>query len=83
MPLLISALVLAGANKMIAILERLGCVDRWEVNAKIKGETFGLTDLRNASLWPPKWSPETSLHIRSPDSRYNFSKCHGSASSDP
>ena len=54
MPLLISALVLAGANKMIAILEQLGCVDRWEVNAKIKGQTFGLTDLRNASLWLPK-----------------------------
>ena len=49
---------------MIAILERLGCVDRWEVNAKIKGQTFGLTDLRNTSLWPPKWSPETGLNIR-------------------
>jgi len=27
---------------MIAILERLGCVDRWKANAKIKGQTPGL-----------------------------------------
>ena len=49
---------------MIAILERLGCVDRWEVNAKIKGQTPESTDLGNTSLWPPKWPRDTGLNIR-------------------
>jgi hypothetical protein len=83
MPLLISALVLAVANKMIAILERLGWVYRWEVNAKIKGQTPASTDLGNTSLWPPKWPRENRLEYSLDDRGYNFSKCHGSASSDP